>query len=503
MDGDETSGPIDFDFFSGESEKSTTVNETEQRNAVKRLSEGSLTTHTKAPREDNNARPHNGSTGPCSSSDNSTDSDSGSNSESDGERSPRSVSSRSTNISVKVPTARDDSGGSESSDYGRNGDKSNVRATISDNDRENNNIGKHAESPERKNSTQTSQRKSVRPRTAKTRSHKKSWSSEDPSESESNSDKEDSEPSKSFSSSHSDTKSSATASESDSDTSVTDVSPLHSPERSPQNEDGKSKKRPKDRKADGVRFVDVTPGYSIHGKTRQQMQDSEARELSVLLRAVLEMDDYPDRSDLTSLQKKMNRPSSGKPRRGGSRPASAQMPHQRMNMSFSNDEVKKIDRENQRLLKKILSTNRTHTSANGSSRSTSKHMSHSAVRRQREQRKIELENMKILQRIESAKASPMIRRDNLVQHYQQQVQYSNQVGKSPHRPSSARRTGSTYVNKMAKASSMSSLNSDFSKSSVATGSTRSRPSSGKRSIVSDTGPPDRARPAWDDHWHVT
>lgn len=53
----------------------------------------------------------------------------------------------------------------------------------------------------------------------------------------------------------------------------------------------------------------------------------------------------------------------------------------------------------------------------------------------------------ILKRIEAAKASPSVRKDNLDKHFQKQVQYSSQVGKSPHRPSSARRTGEWDVHR--------------------------------------------------------
>uniref|UniRef100_A0A224Y4B7 Protein containing KIAA1430 domain n=1 Tax=Rhipicephalus zambeziensis TaxID=60191 RepID=A0A224Y4B7_9ACAR len=75
----------------------------------------------------------------------------------------------------------------------------------------------------------------------------------------------------------------------------------------------------------------------------------------------------------------------------------------RKNMSFSNEEVQRIDRENQRLLKRILAQqNRPRPKFD--SRTPSR-LAPSAINRQRQQRQIEVENLALLKRIESAKPS--------------------------------------------------------------------------------------------------
>lgn len=75
----------------------------------------------------------------------------------------------------------------------------------------------------------------------------------------------------------------------------------------------------------------------------------------------------------------------------------------RKNMSFSNEEVQRIDRENQRLFKRILAQqNRPRPKFD--SRTPSR-LAPSAINRQRQQRQIEVENLALLKKIESAKPS--------------------------------------------------------------------------------------------------
>ena len=207
--------------------------------------------------------------------------------------------------------------------------------------------------------------------------------------------------------------------------SVTDVSPMQSPinSRSPsptrlQYDDNEmdssperkgSTSRYKREAKDSVRFKE--PPRSGHvrspaSKESTRLAATEAQELSALLRAVLEMEETPKRSNLHNFEGEFrSRPSSGK------RPLSGKaMPHQRMNMSFSNDEVRRIDKDNQRLLQNIMSPPsslpgaekkrpksgrmRTRSASYGSSaRPSSAHVSHSALLRQKEQRRIEMENL--------------------------------------------------------------------------------------------------------------
>ncbi|XP_063607770.1 cilia- and flagella-associated protein 97-like [Penaeus indicus] len=81
--------------------------------------------------------------------------------------------------------------------------------------------------------------------------------------------------------------------------------------------------------------------------------------------------------------------------------------HRRKNMSFSNDEVRRIDRENQILLHKIMSAHnrsRQHNSSNQNSRSVHR-PANSTVTRRREDEKIRRENMILLRKIQEAKPS--------------------------------------------------------------------------------------------------
>ncbi|XP_068250059.1 cilia- and flagella-associated protein 97-like [Palaemon carinicauda] len=89
--------------------------------------------------------------------------------------------------------------------------------------------------------------------------------------------------------------------------------------------------------------------------------------------------------------------------------------HRRKNMSFSNDEVRRIDRDNQILLKKIMSahtrssrnqSSSTSSSSNQNSRTVHVHRpANSTVNRKREEEKIRRENMILLRKIQEAKPS--------------------------------------------------------------------------------------------------
>ena len=178
----------------------------------------------------------------------------------------------------------------------------------------------------------------------------------------------------------------------------TDSDRSHQRDTSYSKKTGGSKSRPK-----SAKFADrpvKTPGYSNYPDER--LRESEANELSMLLKAVLEMDESSKQSELAAMHKNLSRPQSGKRK---DRPQSAPMPHQRMNMSFSNDEVRRIDRENRRLLDRIVArpsnvpappaaAARTRVSKKSHTQSqTERPVSHSAVRRERDHRRIEIENL--------------------------------------------------------------------------------------------------------------
>ncbi|XP_069023352.1 cilia- and flagella-associated protein 97 isoform X2 [Embiotoca jacksoni] len=102
----------------------------------------------------------------------------------------------------------------------------------------------------------------------------------------------------------------------------------------------------------------------------------------------------------------------------------------RKNYSFTNDEVRRIDQENQRLLRELsrISPGPTPGSAVGrkshvASNAPLTRLSHSALNRHREQQRIERENMAFLKRLESVKPTPGLKRSDQLADYQRQVGY--------------------------------------------------------------------------------
>lgn len=103
----------------------------------------------------------------------------------------------------------------------------------------------------------------------------------------------------------------------------------------------------------------------------------------------------------------------------------------RKNYSFSNEEVREIDRENQRLLRELShSTVSSRSGSSASSKTSSRRSSapairlyHSALNRQREQERIQKENLAFLKRLESVKPTPGMTRDEQLADYQQQCRY--------------------------------------------------------------------------------
>ncbi|XP_062379428.1 cilia- and flagella-associated protein 97 isoform X2 [Sardina pilchardus] len=112
---------------------------------------------------------------------------------------------------------------------------------------------------------------------------------------------------------------------------------------------------------------------------------------------------------------------------------------QRRNFSFRNDEVRRIDRENQRLLRELsrpcprsrsasTSAGSAHTGPSCGPRRASgppapPRLYHSAVNRQRDQKRIERENLALLKRLESVKPSKGITRTEQLADYQRQARY--------------------------------------------------------------------------------
>ncbi|XP_051646408.1 cilia- and flagella-associated protein 97 isoform X3 [Manacus candei] len=97
----------------------------------------------------------------------------------------------------------------------------------------------------------------------------------------------------------------------------------------------------------------------------------------------------------------------------------------RKNYSFTNEEVRQIDRENQRLLKELSrqsakprrSTTLKKTSV------PSPRLYHSALNRQKEQQRIERENLAFLKRLEAVKPTVGMRRSEQLRDYHRQMSY--------------------------------------------------------------------------------
>ncbi|KAM4603419.1 cilia- and flagella-associated protein 97 [Polymixia lowei] len=101
----------------------------------------------------------------------------------------------------------------------------------------------------------------------------------------------------------------------------------------------------------------------------------------------------------------------------------------RKNYSFSNDEVRRIDRDNQRLLRALSRLShgpRPGTvvgEAHATNNSPTVRLYHSALNRQREQQRIERENLAFLKRLESVKPTPGMKRSEQLADYQRQARY--------------------------------------------------------------------------------
>nr|XP_043884525.1 cilia- and flagella-associated protein 97 isoform X3 [Solea senegalensis] len=190
--------------------------------------------------------------------------------------------------------------------------------------------------------------------------------------------------------------------------SMTDVSPLSSPDISP------------------LQSFDLNHGEADGGSLKEEEQQQQQQEAESVPSGGLSnihhnetLDQDVDECSFTSesqLGGKLDfRYSGGKNRK---------------NYSFRNEEVRRIDQENQRLLRALsrLSVGSRPKSASGkrtSKAGLSPVVRHcpSALNRQREQKRIERENLALLKRLESAKPTQSLRRSEQLAHYQRQTGY--------------------------------------------------------------------------------
>ncbi|XP_053112473.1 cilia- and flagella-associated protein 97 [Hemicordylus capensis] len=114
-------------------------------------------------------------------------------------------------------------------------------------------------------------------------------------------------------------------------------------------------------------------------------------------------------------------------------------PGTRKNYSFTNDEVRQIDRENQRLLKELTKYSVKPRSKSASLKKPSgpsSKMYHSAINRQKEQQRIDRENLAFLKRLEAVKPTVGMRRSEQLMDYQRQMSYLSSAP-TPRRAKSA------------------------------------------------------------------
>ncbi|KAM9449676.1 cilia- and flagella-associated protein 97 isoform 1-T1 [Clarias gariepinus] len=152
--------------------------------------------------------------------------------------------------------------------------------------------------------------------------------------------------------------------------------------------------------------------------------------------------DEEKRSAVPSGHRKMDRvlhvSTPGSTSVSSSRKSSATQRHK--NYSFSTDEVRRIERENQRLVREL-----SHSSTRPLSCSTYRSYTppfrpyHSALNRQREQRRIHQANLAFLKRLEAVKPTPGMTRIEQLTDYQRQAGYLG-IPTAPFRPTSGRTT---------------------------------------------------------------
>uniref|UniRef100_A0A1A7X5Q3 Cilia- and flagella-associated protein 97 n=1 Tax=Iconisemion striatum TaxID=60296 RepID=A0A1A7X5Q3_9TELE len=178
----------------------------------------------------------------------------------------------------------------------------------------------------------------------------------------------------------------------ESDDTVTDVSPLSSPELSP--------------------CQSVNQNY-MEMEERNQVQESVPS-------SGLGSMHLNDDSDQDLDERSFNLESSCKPKKGLCHPGW----RNRKNHTFSNDEVRRIERENGRLLRELTSPGSASRLGKAPVKKTCTNnfpvtqKAHSAIRRQREQQRVERENLLILKKLESVKPTPGLSRSEQLADYQ-------------------------------------------------------------------------------------
>ncbi|XP_010708084.1 cilia- and flagella-associated protein 97 [Meleagris gallopavo] len=120
----------------------------------------------------------------------------------------------------------------------------------------------------------------------------------------------------------------------------------------------------------------------------------------------------------------------------------------RKNYSFTNEEVRRIDQENQRLLHelaRLCATPGSRTNMLKKSASPSLQAYHSAINRQKEQQRIEKENLALLKRLTAVKPTPGMKRSEQLWDYQRYVSYASTSPSAREESSLSRQCGLSRV----------------------------------------------------------
>ncbi|XP_042668421.1 cilia- and flagella-associated protein 97 isoform X1 [Centrocercus urophasianus] len=120
----------------------------------------------------------------------------------------------------------------------------------------------------------------------------------------------------------------------------------------------------------------------------------------------------------------------------------------RKNYSFTNEEVRRIDQENQRLLHelaRLCATPGSRTNVLKKSASPSLQVYHSAINRQKEQQRIEKENLALLKRLTAVKPTPGMKRSEQLWDYQRYVSYASASPSAREESSLSRQRGLSRV----------------------------------------------------------
>ncbi|KAK3605423.1 hypothetical protein CHS0354_007504 [Potamilus streckersoni] len=287
---------------------------------------------------------------------------------------------------------------------------------------------------------------------------------------------------------------------------ITEVSPLVTPQSTP-------------------RAQSSSDIYGKHVKTDQQYKipeddsvgtniklDSDKIDLNVLMQCMAEID-YEKQQRLKANTRRVM----FAPARPNDRP--------RSNYSFPADRVKLIEQENQRLLNEILKNDPRQNSKPKAKQKTKQipvppqRLTPSAVNRQREQRKIEMQNLQFLKRLHGIKASKGMAREEQLKEFEETMHYGVPLGaalpiktETLYRPGNTSSTTNSVYGSGGKRSRPSSAKSNASVTSIRS-SVRSRPSSAKSnvSVISKRSKGSRPgsakstksldiRPPWDDRF---